>query len=92
MSTPIFLEALSFFWGQATRPSPSDGPHRPHRLAVGHMDLNAIRKSLIFLGQITNYSVRNRPHEARGLARGPCIPLAWREHEKDEGGQFFLTS
>jgi hypothetical protein len=46
MSTAIFLEALSFFRVQATRPSPLDRPHRPHRLAIGHMDLNAIRKPL----------------------------------------------
>jgi hypothetical protein len=43
------------------------------------MDLNVIRKSPVFLGQVTNTSLRNRPYEAsrRGLARGevPSISL-----------------
>jgi hypothetical protein len=40
------------------------------------MDLNAIRKPLSSSVRVTNYSVRNRPYEARGLAKGlvPCIP------------------
>jgi hypothetical protein len=34
------------------------------------MDLNGIRKSNIFLGRVTKYSLKNRPDEAlkRGLA------------------------
>jgi len=41
------------------------------------MDLNVIRKSPIFLGQVTNYSLRNRPYEAlkRGLARGQVTSI-----------------
>jgi hypothetical protein len=36
------------------------------------MDLNVIRKPPMFLGQVTKYSLRNRPYEAlkSGLARG----------------------
>jgi hypothetical protein len=36
------------------------------------MNLNVIRKSPIFLCQVTNFSLRNRPYEAlkRGSARG----------------------
>jgi hypothetical protein len=41
------------------------------------MDLNVIRKSPIFLGQVTKYSLRNRPYEAlkRGLARGQVTSI-----------------
>jgi hypothetical protein len=42
------------------------------------MDLNVIGKSPMFLGQVTNYSLRNRPYEAsrRGLARGHVISIS----------------
>jgi hypothetical protein len=59
------------------------------------MDLNDIRKSPIFLGQVTNYSPRNRPYEAsrRGLARGQVISISpsLERIRKNWGGQGFLT-
>jgi len=41
------------------------------------MDLNIIRKSPIFLGQVTKYPLRDRPYEAfkRGLARGQVTSI-----------------
>jgi hypothetical protein len=59
--------------------------HRPHRFAFGHIDLNVIRKSLIFFGQVTKYFLRNRPYEA--LKRG-VRQVVWYIHfiqpEKDK--------
>jgi hypothetical protein len=52
------------------------------------MDLNVVRKSPIFLSQVTNDSLRNRPYEAsmRGLARGvPSISLSLERIRKNWG-------
>jgi hypothetical protein len=78
LPTLSFLKALSFLGPSHTRPSPAERLYRPHRLALGHMALNILRKSAIFLVRITKYSVRNRPYKAleKGLARKliPSIP------------------
>jgi hypothetical protein len=41
------------------------------------MDRNVIRKSPLSLGQVTKYSLKNRPYEAlkRGLARGQVASI-----------------
>jgi hypothetical protein len=53
------------------------------------MDLNVIRKSPIFLGQVTWYSFGNRPYEAlkKGAARGrvTSIPSSLERIRKNWG-------
>jgi hypothetical protein len=80
----------------ATWPNPSERLHRSHRFAFRHMDLNVKRKSPMFLGRVTKYSLRNRPYEAlqRGLARGhvPFIPPNLERVRKNWGWAKFVIN
>jgi len=91
LAFPQFFRCPELYSNKPPGRAPSERLHRPHRSALRHMDLNVIRKSPIFLGQVIRYSLRNRPYEAlkRGLARWQVTSIlcGCERIREDEGGQ-----